>query len=147
MSLDHLKRKPAAGGPAPKPTAKPLAMPTVTKPTVQYRCGHSKPIAELAGQDCPTCRNTARAAKNKARHQARSAKPVAGDPNVFRFPPGTGFGSVIWDGSEWQATLYVPDPANSGLSIFSASASGTAVEHVLRDLKQQYVASLTPPTV
>jgi hypothetical protein len=161
MALDHLKKKPAAkdeaGNPVttfgphsaqaaaaaavvpPGQTTVHAVTPTTAEPApkfVVYRCLHTELIARFKSGDCPPCRAKRRrekAAKERERRDAgRQAVP-------FRFPPGSFFGNVSWDGVTWAGSLSVSQPNGT---IRQWHGTGTAVEKVLRALKDAYVASL-----
>jgi hypothetical protein len=96
---------------------------------VTYRCGHTRPLAEVTQANCPECR--------KKRRRAKGLKP--GSVAEFRFPAGTFFEGVAWNGKEWTATLCVwigGDPVRF-------PGAGTGLEPLLRMLKDRYVEAIT----
>jgi hypothetical protein len=171
MALDHLKKKPAAKAEpaAGKKTSKELdavfglllpkdeagnpvttfgphsaqaaAAAAVVPPapkSVVYRCLHTELIARFKSGDCPPCRAKRRREK-AAKERERREKKWADASSQFRFPPGSFFGNVSWDGVTWAGSLSVPQPNGT---IRQWHGTGTAVEKVLRALKDAYVASL-----
>ena len=63
----------------------------------------------------------------------------------FRFPPGTRFVDVKWDGETWTAHLEVPNGPDKFMHFHGI---GTSVENVLRKMKHKYIRGLqhaTPP--
>jgi hypothetical protein len=138
--LEKLKRKPpTAADRKPAEVAVAAVATAVAEPApkfVVYRCLHTELIARFKSGDCPPCRAKRRrekAAKERERRDAgRQAVP-------FRFPPGSFFGNVSWDGVTWAGSLSVPQPNGT---IRQWHGTGTAVEKVLRALKDAYVAGL-----
>jgi hypothetical protein len=146
MGLEHLKRKPpAAADRKPAETAvvtvargAAAAPPPPEVKHVEYRCGHRELIARFQSGDCPPCR-AKRGREKAAKERERREKKRADASSQFRFPPGSFFGNVSWDGEAWAGSLSVPQPNGT---IRQWHGTGTAVEKVLRALKDAYVAGL-----
>jgi hypothetical protein len=105
-------------------------------PTIHYKCGHERTVKDLEHGFCPTCirDNDRRRRQHRLQNRGmrRENKTLA-----FRFPVGTFFGNPTWDGEKWTGTLVVGgDPA------LTFTAENTAVEHLLRRLKDAYMQSL-----
>lgn len=147
MPLDHLKKQPPAKEPpfVPPQTPKPDSVEPI-EPIVRYRCGHFASLATFKDINCPPCRDGIRKqnrARKRERYEANLAARIAAgepDPGAFRFPAGSEFSCVQWDGKEWKAALYVPPINKHGPRHFEGA--GTSVERLLRSLKDQYVESL-----
>jgi hypothetical protein len=161
MSLDHLKKSPRKINPLDESgSPPPIAVTRVMTPeqaavapkgpcvapdppkevkSVTYRCGHTELIARFKSGDCPPCRAKRKREKKEANRVKRDAKR-ADASQQFRFPPGSTFNNVTWDGERWVATLSVPQPDGT---VRQFHETGTGVEKVLRALKERYLESVS----
>jgi hypothetical protein len=128
---------PAKGLDPPEPAAATVATPPVPlSPQVRYRCGHTRPVAEIEGANCPPCRAKKIQEKNRLRHDKWLANKAANPGfEVGRLPAGSAK-RLLWNGVEWYGVLDVP-----GCPTFEFRASGEkACFHRLDGLYREWLA-------
>jgi hypothetical protein len=98
---------------------------------VAFKCGHVRPVASYAQEDCGSCRQE----KRKARAEARKAKMLVERQNrpapeeSFRWPDGTNFSSI------YHAT---PEQRHEGKAVLPCghcfTAEDSSIERMQRKL-------------